>query len=192
MIAFAQVASLSGSTASDRLERLSAHTSRDEIGTERIDDVDVDESPGCQTQVDMDDPVDLRRLTMAPSHTGRVDEHLMVGPISASRRVAVMSSCSSRSSASRSSISARVDGTVEVGGVGAVLAAVGEEPAPVELGLLDEVEELVVVVLGLAGVADDEVAPECRVRLAVADVGDPIEEPSGRHPIGASDAAAAC
>ncbi len=99
-----------------------------------------------------------------------------VVPISASRRVAVMSSCSSRSSASRSPIEPGVDRPVEVGGVRAVLAAVGEEPAPVELRLLDEVQQLVVVGLGLARVADDEVAPERGVGLAVADVGDAVEE----------------
>ena len=65
---------------------------------------------------------------------------------------------------------------VELGGVGALLAAVGEEPAPVELGGLDETQQLVVVVLGLAGVADDEVAAERRVGRAGADVGDAPQE----------------
>ena len=85
-----------------------------------------------------------------------------------------------------------VDRTVEVGGVRAVLAAVREEAAPVELGLLDEVEQLVVVGFGLAGIADDEVAAERGVGLAVADVGDAVEEPLRRRPTGASGAAAAC
>ena len=56
-------------------------------------------------------------------------------------------------------------GAVEVGRVGAVLLRVGEEAAPVELGLLDEVEQGVVVGLGLARVADDEVGPEHGVGL---------------------------
>ena len=69
-----------------------------------------------------------------------------------------------------------IDVLVEVRRVGAVLVAVGEEPAPVELRLLDEVEQLIVIVLGLTRVADDEVAAERRVGLALTDVGDPVEE----------------
>ena len=66
---------------------------------------------------------------------------------------------------------------VEVGGVRAVLPAVGEEAAPVELRRLDERQELVVVLLGLARVADDEVGAEGGLREAVADVGDAAQEP---------------
>ena len=84
-------------------------------------------------------------------------------PTRSSRRAAVMASWRSRSSASRSSTRAAGHRPVEVGGVGAVLPRVGEEPAPVELGGLDEREQLVVVGLGLARVADDEVRPEGRV-----------------------------
>ena len=99
-----------------------------------------------------------------------------VRPISSSRRRAVMASCSSVSSARRSAIEPGRHLAVEVGGVRAVLAAVGEEPAPVEVGLLDEAQQLVVVALGLARVADDEVAAERGVGLAVADVGDAAQE----------------
>ena len=81
-------------------------------------------------------------------------------PTRSSRRAAVMASWRSRSSASRSSTSGARHHAVEVGGVGAVLPGVGEEPAPVELGGVDEGEQLVVVGLGLARVADDEVRPE--------------------------------
>src|SRR6187551_851995 len=70
----------------------------------------------------------------------------------------------------------RIDGTVEIGGVRAVFAAVAEETAPVELRPFDEVEQLVVVGLGLAGIADDEVAAERRIGLAGTDVLDAIEE----------------
>ena len=66
---------------------------------------------------------------------------------------------------------------VEPGRIRAVLAAEGEEAAPVELGLLDEAEQLIVVALRLTGVADDEVAAERRVGTAGADVGDAPEEP---------------
>ena len=65
---------------------------------------------------------------------------------------------------------------VEAGGVRADLGAVGEEPAPVDLRLLDEPQQLVVVALGLTGVADDEVAAEGGLRLAGADVGDAAQE----------------
>ena len=88
-----------------------------------------------------------------------------------------MASCSSVSSPSRSATSLAGDLAVEPGGVGAVLAAVGEEPAPVELGRLDEAEQLVVIVLGLTRIADDEVAAERRVGTAGADVGDAAQEP---------------
>ena len=70
----------------------------------------------------------------------------------------------------------RRDLPVEVGRVRAVLPAVGEEPAPVQLGLLDEPQQLVVVLLGLTRVADDEVAAEGGVRLATADVVDAPQE----------------
>ncbi len=66
--------------------------------------------------------------------------------------------------------------TVEGGAVGSLFSRVREEPAPVELGLVDEVEQLIVVVLGLARVADDEVRPERSRRLDGADVGDAGEE----------------
>ena len=75
-----------------------------------------------------------------------------------------MASCSSVSSARRSVT--RPGTCRRAGGVRAVLGAVGEEAAPVELGRLDEAQQLVVVGLGLAGVADDEVAAERRVGLA--------------------------
>ena len=63
-------------------------------------------------------------------------------------------------------------GAVEAGGVGALLGRVGEEPAPVELGPLDEGQQLVVVGLRLARVADDEVGPEGGLGLAPPDVVD--------------------
>ena len=78
------------------------------------------------------------------------------------------------------------DGAVQAGRVGAGLLGVGEEPAPVELGLLQEPQQLVVVGLGLAGVADDEAGPEGGVGLGPADGGDPLQEllaaPPAPHP----------
>ena len=65
---------------------------------------------------------------------------------------------------------------VVVGGVRPVLTAVREESAPVELRGLDEVQQRVVIVLGLARVTDNEVAPERGVRLPDADVGYTLEE----------------
>ena len=70
-----------------------------------------------------------------------------------------------------------LDCAVEVGCVRAIFPAVREEAAPVELRLLDEVQKLVVVALGLSGIADDEVAAEGRLGLPGTDVVDAIEEP---------------
>ena len=97
-------------------------------------------------------------------------------PIRRSRRAAVMASCSSVSSASRSRT--RAAGTWPSRSAANVPSSrrVGEEPAPVELGLLDEAEQLVVVGLGLARVADDEVAAERGLGLAGADVLDAAQE----------------
>ena len=81
---------------------------------------------------------------------------------------------------------------VEAGRVRPVLATEGEEPAPVELGRLDEAQQLVVVALGLAGIPDDEVAAEDGVGLAPADLLDAAEEARRRPPSGASAAATAC
>ena len=68
------------------------------------------------------------------------------------------------------------DRAVEPGGVGALLGAVGEEPAPVEVGAFHEAQEGVVVALGLARVADDEVRPEGGVGPAGPDVVDAAGE----------------
>ncbi len=65
---------------------------------------------------------------------------------------------------------------VEVGGVGAVLLGEREEAAPVELGGAHELEQLIVVVLGLTRVADDEVRAEGGARLGGPDGGDALEE----------------
>ena len=96
-------------------------------------------------------------------------------PISSSRRPALIGSASSRSSARRSSTSDRIHRAVQIGGVGAVLERVGEEAAPVELRRLDEAQQLVVVLLGLARVADDEVRAERGVGAQRADLLDALQ-----------------
>jgi hypothetical protein len=45
-------------------------------GPERVDDVDGDERTRLESQIDVDDPVDLGCLAVAASHAGRVDQHL--------------------------------------------------------------------------------------------------------------------
>ena len=150
-------------------------------------------SPTPRSWPHVDDAVDLRRLAVAAADARRVDEHLDASRRSAaSRRGAVIASCSSVSSPSRSAIEPGGHLAVEVGGVRAVLAAVGEEPAPVELGLLDEAQQLVVVGLGLARVADDEVAAERGVGLAARGCRRCGAGSGRRRPTGASAAAAAC
>ena len=60
--------------------------------------------------------------------------------------------------------------------MGAVLPGEGEEAGPVELRGGEELEEQVVVALGLAGVAEDERRAEGGGRLGGADVGDAAQE----------------
>ena len=62
------------------------------------------------------------------------------------------------------------------GGVGAVLVGEGEEAGPVELGRVEELEQQVVVALGLARVAEDERGAEGGVGLGGPDVGDAAQE----------------
>ena len=69
------------------------------------------------------------------------------------------------------------DLVVELGGVGADLVAEREEAHPVELGLVDPLEEAVMVRLGLARVADDERGPEGGGGFRLADGADALEEP---------------
>ena len=68
-----------------------------------------------------------------------------------------------------------LDDTVEVGRVRALLTREGEEPGPVELGLFDEPEQQVVVVLGLTWIADDEVSRHRHFGAAFAQVRELVE-----------------
>ena len=67
-------------------------------------------------------------------------------------------------------------------GVGAVLGREGEEAAPIELRLVQELEEQVVIGLGLAGIAEDERRPEGGQRIGGTDGRDPLQEPIGVTP----------
>ena len=69
-----------------------------------------------------------------------------------------------------------IDAAVERGGMRALLLAEGEEAAPVEVGPGHEVQQGVVVLLGLTGVADYEVGPEGGIRFDGPDVVDPLHE----------------
>ena len=60
--------------------------------------------------------------------------------------------------------------------MGPLLAAKGEEPAPVQVGSLHEGQQGVVVFLGLARVADDEVGAQGGFGLDAADVGNALQE----------------
>ena len=77
---------------------------------------------------------------------------------------------------------ASVDLTIEFHGGGALLGRVREEPAPVELGGLDERQQRVMIGLGLPGIPDDEVRSERSIRLPGPDGVDPGEEPLGVAP----------
>ena len=60
--------------------------------------------------------------------------------------------------------------------MGPLLAAKGEEPAPVQVGSLHEGQQGVVVLFGLAWVADDEVGAQGGFGLDAADVSDALQE----------------
>ena len=64
----------------------------------------------------------------------------------------------------------------EAGGVRPVLVGEGEEAGPIELRVRQELEEQVVVALGLAGVAEDERGPEGGIGIGGPDVGDAAQE----------------
>ena len=58
----------------------------------------------------------------------------------------------------------------------ALLRAEGEETAPIQLGFLHEAQQLVVIFLGLARVANNEVTSERGVWAERADVGNALQE----------------
>ena len=60
-------------------------------------------------------------------------------------------------------------------GGGAVHRRIGEGANPVELGLVDETQQLLEIVLGLAGKADDEGASDGQVRADIAPFLDALE-----------------
>jgi len=150
--------------------------SGDEIGTERVDDHHLAQHAHPEIMPHVDDPIDLRCFAMRSTDTGRVDEHFdgvtdeRVAP--AGRDLVLQL----RQLGEALGDELCRDLLVETGGVRPVLAAVGEEATPVQLGVLHEPQESVVVALRLTGVADDEVAAERGVGLAGPDVGDPAQE----------------
>ena len=141
------VTALAGVASARRVDQLASSLRRPSHGTRLGDQVGpsastistVGELADRQFVAHLDDAVDLGGLAVACGR--RPARRRAPRPSSRSARrggAAVMSSCSSVSSARRSAISAGRHLAVELGGVRAVLAAVGEEAAPVELGLLDE------------------------------------------------------
>ena len=129
-----------------------------------------------------DDAVDLGRLAVGAGLAGGVDQHLHGRPdevLAAARGDGIL-----QLRALADALGHQLGGhlAVEVGGIGAGLVAEGEEPDPVELGLLDPGQQPVVVLLGLAGVADDEGGPESGGGLGRPDRPDPVEEPVALAP----------
>ena len=148
-----------------------------EVGPLRAGDGDVDEAADRQVVGHVDDAVDLGRLVhRAAAGRARRRGPGGVAPMSASRLAAVMASCSSAHSRRRSRASSGGTCVVEAGGVGPVLAREGEEAGPVELRRGEELEQEIVVALGLARVAEDEGGAEGGVGLGGPDVGDAAQE----------------
>ena len=64
----------------------------------------------------------------------------------------------------------------EVGGIGALFGREGEESAPIQLSCLYEFQKLLVVCLGFARIAHDEVGTKRGIWFLTADVLDAAEE----------------
>ena len=120
----------------------------------------------------MHDAVDLGRLVHGAALTGRIDEDLAGEadqriPLGGRDRILQLGA-----------LAQSLEGelgrhlAVEVGGVGAVLAGIGEEAGPVQLSRGEEFEQEVMVALGLARVTEDEGGPEGGVGLGGPDVAD--------------------
>ena len=137
---------------------------------------DVDELAGHEVGRQAHHPVDLGSLVHGPAPPGRVHEH---APHLADHFVTAVGG----------------DGVLELGALaqpvegelGRDLVRAGrrhgspprrerEETGPVQAGLGQELEEQVVIALGLARVAQDERGPEGRRGLGGADVGDAPQE----------------
>ena len=123
-----------------------------------------------------DDAVDLGRLVDRAAATGRVDEH----PADRTDEVVALGGGDGvlelGALAEPLERELRRHLLVQPGGVGAVLGGEGEEAGPVELRRLEELEQQVVVLLGLARVAEDEGGAEGGVGIGGSDVGDAAQE----------------
>ena len=127
-------------------------------------------APGrAQSACEPDDPVDLRRFTVGAADeravvVDGVDEHVDLVAHEGVARGAGDRLLHRLALAQPLERELRVDRVGEVGRGRAVLGREREEPGPVELGRLEERQQLVVLALGLAGEADDERRPERRRR----------------------------
>ena len=123
-------------------------------------------SPTASSRRDRDDAVDLGCLVDAARVAGAVDEH---GPSLPDERVAraardgVLQLAALREPLERER--RRAPGRRMRDRGRALLGGEGEEPRPVELGLLEERDESALVLLGLTGVPEDERRAEGRGRL---------------------------
>src|SRR6516225_8893177 len=174
--ALAHVLMASGEYVEVMVGRKSCRRHGDQVGAEGIHDVDTVDAADGQVVGHLDDAVDLGSLAVTSGQTRRVDQHVDGG---ADEGVAPRRGDDVLALAQLGQPLSGQDGidlVVEGGGVRTVLFAVDEEAAPVESGVLHEGEEGVVVGLGLARVADDEVGSEGSVGPPPADVGDAAEE----------------
>ncbi len=147
-----------------------------QVGALRADEGELDEVTDRQVGGHVHDAVDLGGLVHRAAAAGRVDEDLAR---LTDERVALGGGdgvLQLGALAQPLEGKAGRDLVGQAGGVGAVLPREGEEAGPVELGRGEELEEQVVVALGLAGVAEDERRAEGGGRLGGADVGDAAQE----------------
>ena len=124
----------------------------------------------------MDDAIDLGRLVHRPALARRVDQdlaHLADQCVTPGGGDGVLHLGALAEPLERQLGRHLV---VRPGGMRAVLVGEGEEAGPVELRRLEELEEEVVVALGLARVPEDERGAEGGVGLGPSDVGDAAQE----------------
>ena len=161
-----------------------------QVHTGGPDDLDVHEATRRQLIGDLHEPVDLRRLPVAARPPRPVHQHGRraadeVAPASLGDLVADLAQLGHALGDQRLR-----HPPVQTLRVGSLLLRIGEDADPVQLRLGHEGQQLVVVLLGLAGVTHDEVGAEGGVRAPPG--GSRRREPRSarRHPSAACGAAA--
>ena len=156
------------------------NASGDQVGTEGIDDLDLGELPDRNILANVHHTIDLGCFAMASRDALLIDQdlHRRANQVVATSSGDVILHFAQLSE-SLIHQPLRYDPFTlrdEVSRIRTALVAIGKKPAPVELCFFDEVQQLVVIGLGLTGIPDDEVAPKRCIGFSPTNVVDAIEE----------------